>query len=115
MTALDEKILLLEQDLLRKDLRLDRALLETLIADDFVEFGASGTVYDRTAIIEALIVEREPPNCAISQFTARLISNRIALAAYRAGAFRRSSIWRREDEGWRIVFHQASPAPENEK
>src|SRR6185436_10908860 len=44
----------LETALLRQEVRADAAQLERVIADDFFEFGVSGQVWSKPAIIAAL-------------------------------------------------------------
>ena len=44
----------LETQLHRQDVRADEAALRQLIAEDFFEFGVSGTVWTRDAVVEAL-------------------------------------------------------------
>jgi hypothetical protein len=45
----------LEQRLLEPGVRRDRDAVERLLHEDFCEFGASGRVFDREAIIDALL------------------------------------------------------------
>jgi len=107
----------LEEDLLRPGIRRSPGELEARIAPDFAEFGRSGRVYDRAALIAALADER-PVVVVISDFIVRLLAPGVALATYHSlatgpdgrpvGALR-SSIWRRDDERWLLVFHQGTP------
>jgi hypothetical protein len=108
----------LEEDLLRPEIRRSRAELEARLAPEFAEFGRSGRVYDRAALIAAL-ADEEPGMVVISAFTVRLLAPGVALATYRSRAIGlggrpvlalRSSIWRRDDERWLLVFHQGTPA-----
>lgn len=48
-----------EEALHRPEIRRSRAAVEALLAEGFVEFGASGTVYHRAEIIELLLQEDE--------------------------------------------------------
>lgn len=113
------KIRELEISLHRREVRASREKLEALLADDFIEFGSSGGVHDKARIIEALVHEGpdawSPP--AVGDFTVHLLSSGVALATYRAIRRRsgimtdtlRSSVWRLEGDGWRMVFHQGTP------
>lgn len=47
----------LETELLGEDARRNPLVLERLLADDFLEFSASGTVWRKRATIEALKAE----------------------------------------------------------
>lgn len=99
-------------------------MLETLLAPDFVEIGRSGRVYDRDAIVAALVTEDAGGATVVAgveDFAVRVLAPGVALATYRslhadpAGraqvVARRSSIWRRDADGaWRLTFHQGTPA-----
>ncbi len=54
-----DEIRALEEALHRAEVRRSRTTLEALLADGFVEFGASGSVYHRTEIIGLLLEEEE--------------------------------------------------------
>jgi hypothetical protein len=112
----------LERSLLRPAVRASAEALERLLAPEFFEFGGSGKVYDRRQIVEALTAE--PGGASLEAgargFEVRLLSTDVALLIYRTersdpegGApydVLRSSIWKRVDGRWRLVFHQATPA-----
>jgi hypothetical protein len=111
----------LEEQLLQSHVRQNSALLNSLIADDFLEFGSSGRSYDKTAIIEALQNELPHPPPLLSGFSARSLSEDIVLVTYRttrrnpsgdpSAAVQRSSIWIHRDNRWQITFHQGTPDP----
>ncbi|CAN7200051.1 DUF4440 domain-containing protein [Rhizobium rhizogenes] len=52
-----EEVQSLEEALHRPEVRCSREAVERLLAEGFVEFGASGSVYDRTTIIDLLVHE----------------------------------------------------------
>ncbi|RKE84672.1 DUF4440 domain-containing protein [Rhizobium sp. AG855] len=109
----------LEESLHRAETRGSRAALETLLAEGFVEIGASGSVYDRTAIIQLLLAEEAG---GLSQFRSanyvlRPISGDAVLLTYETerlfadGSARsalRSSIWKHDGTAWRMFFHQGT-------
>lgn len=113
----------LEERLLASDVRSSREDLSDLLADDFVEFGRSGRVYDRRQAIEALSAEIDR-NASIertaSDFRISLLAQGVALLTYRStrrsaagesvAHSLRSSIWKLADGRWRMVFHQGTPA-----
>lgn len=120
-----------DPDLAVELLRLERALasrdgsgvdggLESLLADDFLEFGSSGRRWDRQATIASLhpTVTSEP--LEFSAFTARSLGPDTALVTYELaipagdGLRRtfRSSIWHRRAGRWQMVFHQGTPIAE---
>ncbi|UCG63332.1 MAG: nuclear transport factor 2 family protein [Candidatus Zixiibacteriota bacterium] len=108
----------LEARLLKPEVRRSSIELEKLLADEFVEFGSSGQVFDKRAIIESL--GKEPQiQISISNFQSELLGPEIALVTYRAifsgqkgqpdRHSLRSSVWKRTDDTWRMVFHQGTP------
>ncbi len=109
----------LEGLLLDPGVRRSRARLEELLAPDLVEVGSSGRRWDREGIIAAL-ADEERAAVRIEEFAVRLMGPAVALVTYRSlhesGACApaialRSSIWRRDDAGWRLAFHQGTRVP----
>jgi len=106
----------LEESLWQPDVRFSAAKMNALLADDFVEIGASGRSYDRAEVLAAPAVafEAELP---LAELHVRALSIDIAQVTYvsvdtRAGEVRRarrSSIWSRTRAGWRLRFHQGTP------
>lgn len=107
----------LETQLHRQDVRADEAALRRLIAEDFFEFGVSGTVWTRDAVIEALHGESFSPR-EVSDFKVTLLAEGVALVTDRGHRFAtsqrpasdslRSSIWRLNDGQWQMQFHQGT-------
>ncbi|MBN9053740.1 MAG: DUF3225 domain-containing protein [Rhizobiales bacterium] len=108
----------LEERLHRPEVRRSRQALEALLAEDFVEFGSSGTVYRRAQIIE-LMAQEQPADVSLHAFDYALtqLGADAVLLTYRTsrstGAERarhvlRSSIWTRTAAGWRMTFHQGT-------
>ena len=114
--SLAEDLRALEEALLRPAARYSVTELERLLTEDFREFGASGTIYDRAAIIDLLTQESRTTftPIEISEFATRKLGEDAALVTYRSkrgDAVRlRSSVWRRENGSWRMMFHQGTPA-----
>jgi hypothetical protein len=103
----------LEERLLQPDVRASAAALGTLLADDSVEFGSSGTVYNKRSIIAALL--REEPDGdprTMRDFAARPLAVDVVLVTYRIVKSRtlRSSIWCAPDGRWQMVSHQGTPS-----
>ena len=110
----------LEESLLKAAVRGQPALVRAFLAEEFREFGASGKVYARDQILEALRTE-EPATLSLSEFAAAPLSSTIYLVTYRSrreandGSVRealRSSIWRLDEDEWRMIFHQGTPCTE---
>ena len=118
-SEIEQEIRSLEERLLDRRVRSDPDLLGELVAKEFLEFGSSGRTWSKQEIIDALREERGA-RFTISDFRARLISPRAALATYRVLAepespepsrsSLRSSIWVHRAGRWQLVFHQGTPS-----
>lgn len=113
------QILELETSLLNIQFRKNRFFLDNVLADEFIEFGASGDVWGKTGIIEAMESEVSKVR-VIDDFELRHIGCHVVLATYRCHhshtsgsehSSLRSSIWREDSDGWRLVFHQGTRIP----
>lgn len=111
--TLQGALLRLERTLLEPEVRRDAERLKALLSEDFIEIGRSGRIFDRDAMIASLT----GAPCAsaapdLTEFTVRQLADGLALATYfvAQSATRRSSLWRREAQGWRLCFHQGTPA-----
>ena len=117
--SLQEHLRELEERLLRPEVRRSPQELAQLLADDFREFGGSGRIFDKQQIIEALQNE-QPSELWLEEFRSVALAPEIALATYRATSKAahtgteshslRSSVWRKQNGRWQIVFHQGTPA-----
>jgi ribonuclease HI len=102
-----------ELALLDPDVRGDVAAALRWLHEDFREFGASGTVWDRYTIAavfgpgtervraEAMRPVRLGPDAVLLTYAARG-SQRVSL---------RTSVWVRTPDGWRLLHHQGTPVP----
>lgn len=111
----------LEEALFKPSVRASPEALDRLLADDFVEFGRSGGVHDKTEVIRSLAEGNaetvDAP--AARDFVLRSLADDVVLLTYLS--FRvangreerhtlRSSIWRLIDGRWQMAFHQGTPA-----
>jgi len=113
----DDLLFELEQRLAQVGRRLSAEDAGSLIAEDFVEFGASGKVWSKAEIISAMS-EWMPIERMVENFSVREVSASVCLVTYKsiratkdrqASPFSlRSSIWRYTGERWQIVFHQGT-------
>lgn len=117
------KVLFLEEQLLRPEVRRSAEAVGDLLAEGFVEFGSSGRVYSREEVLEALRCEA-PMQRALTDFEATILAPDVVLVTYRTvrtgRAVRtgrrevspslRSSIWQRIDGRWQMRFHQGTVA-----
>ncbi|NWJ26108.1 DUF4440 domain-containing protein [Rhizobium sp. RM] len=114
----------LETSLHRPKVRSSPQAVSDLLADDFVEFGKSGRVYDKQITIEALAQEEgsvSTPPLEVADFTAKPLSEDVVLVTYKSirplaqdqqsNEALRSSIWKRIDGRWQMIFHQGTPVP----
>ncbi|WP_261163972.1 DUF4440 domain-containing protein [Microbacterium sp. Marseille-Q6965] len=105
-----------ERQLHSPDLRRDSERLAGLLAPDFTEVGASGRTWDRGRTVEMLAAETDAAPIEVHDLAGRPVGPGLVLTTWtsvRAGRrARRTSLWRRDAEGWRIVHHQGTPLPE---
>lgn len=113
-------------ELLRLEIRAELLRLETalaardpsgadvpladLIADDFVEFGASGQVWDAASVREWL-EDAAAEALSVEAFDVSLVADDVALVTYRvtsSGRSNRVSVWVRRDGRWVVRFHQGT-------
>jgi L-amino acid N-acyltransferase YncA len=108
----------LEEALWRPESRFNRAFMESVLAEDFIEFGSSGRVWSREEILDmpahdlratlplsGLAITPIRIDAVLLTYTSEVIRDRV----YRSN---RSSIWVRVGPSWRLRFHQGTPAAE---
>lgn len=105
--GLRDDLLRLEYALAARDPSVAGGDLLDLVADDFVEFGASGRTWDRTSIA-AVLTSSEARRVQIVGFTVDVLAESVALVTYRLEGTNRSSLWVRRDGSWVIRFHQGT-------
>jgi hypothetical protein len=96
------------------DMSLDA--LRRMTVDDFWETGASGRRYAREFVFEVLqqrMAKAEPDVWEISDLYCRKLADDIYLLTYtllqdRTRLTRRSTIWQRAADGWKIIYHQGT-------
>lgn len=111
----DEVLFELEQRLAQVGRKLSAEEASSLIAEDFIEFGASGKVWSKAAMIAALS-QSEPIQRIFKDFTVRELGASFCLVTYKVIGVAgqpplfslRSSIWRNNGETWQIVFHHGT-------
>jgi len=115
--SLLEHIRELEQQLLQPEVRRSRENLEELLADEFTEFASDGAAYTKAQVIDALQSEL-PSERSLFDFRLVALAEDVVLSTYRStrrgDALRepveslRSSIWKRHNDRWQIIFHQGT-------
>ena len=103
--------------LLDPGVRADLSRVRSLLHPDFVEFGASGRIWDTATLVEALAASSASfgPGAAVDLDPVSLAAGAVLLT-YRiddpARPSLRSSVWLRGDSGeWLLRFHQGTPGP----
>jgi hypothetical protein len=116
VSADEDQLRALEESLWRPKTRFDRAHMESVLAERFIEFGRSGRIYDRDTILAGDMYEFEAA-LPLPRFAIRWLADDIALVTYRSetrtgGATahaNRVSVWKHGSLGWRLEFHQGTP------
>ncbi|MEH1946071.1 MAG: DUF4440 domain-containing protein [Nostoc sp.] len=109
----------LEERLLQPDFRKSAKDITDLLADEFIEFGSSGRVFNKQQIIESL--QNEPIQSLaqrlITEFKTLVLATGVVLVTYRIVRHisdeqpvhsLRSSIWKLNNDRWKIIFHQGT-------
>jgi hypothetical protein len=99
----------------RDDTGIDGGLA-ALIADDFLEIGASGRRWTAAEVRELLAAESLAPLPAVelAAFEAAEIADAVVIVTYRLGGelpSERSTVWVRRDGRWQVRFHQGTLLP----
>jgi hypothetical protein len=80
--SLEKHLRELEERLLQTEVRKSPEELDQLLADDFVEIGSSGRLFNKQQIIEGLINET-PVHRTLLDFKIKLLAPDVALVTYR--------------------------------
>lgn len=110
----------LETSLLKPEIRSSTEDLDLLLADDFMEFGSSGKVYDKKMILDRLPKDTEisPIQFIVSDFQIKELSENVVLATFKTNKIStdnssvislRASIWKKINGNWQMVYHQGTP------
>ncbi|MFB6467839.1 DUF4440 domain-containing protein [Cytobacillus sp. Hz8] len=111
-TELKLQLLKLEQALLSPEIRTSPQKLEQFLADDFFEFGSSGTIWYKKDSVEGggLTVRK----MTLTDFSIYPLSEDVVFTTYRIQdetrnrETLRSSIWKWKDGRWQMFFHQGT-------
>jgi hypothetical protein len=124
-TDLSAHLIRLELELHQAEVRADGGRLGALLHPEFAEFGRSGQVWTRQAVLDEFTAASSPsahPRIHAEGFALQQLSDDVALLTYRsahvdeAGAQSRwtlrSSLWQRCQGRWVMRFHQGTPVPQ---
>lgn len=100
----------------RPEFGVTRADFEGMMADDFWETGASGRIYSRQFVLNALEKRFSVPHEDVWQtgdFACRRLAQDLYLLTYtllqnHKRLTCRASIWQKTPDGWKIVYHQGT-------
>ena len=109
----------LEVVLHQPNVRGDASRLNSLLHEEFAEFGRSGKVYSKAEVLRNLPRESPSPMVWSQDFIMVRLSDSVALLTYKSAQIAangelsrhtlRSSIWQRMQNGWQMRFHQGTP------
>ena len=120
LAALTAELRTLEERLLDPAVRADPATVQALLAPEFTEFGASGWIFDRAAIVNSLASERPTVARQARGFKVRPLGTEAALTTWRVKRddgieTLRSSVWQKREGRWQMVFHQGTRAAQDDE
>ncbi len=108
----------LEVELLQPSVRRSADRLNELLADDFLEFGASGSRHNKRDVLKHL-PRLDEVKYTVHDFATIQISPDTILATYRVekevshsgekSFSLRSSLWQNRNGQWQVFFHQGTP------
>ncbi|WP_413381898.1 DUF4440 domain-containing protein [Alkalihalobacillus sp. 1P02AB] len=110
LALLEEHILQLEKRVMGYQVHE----MAELLADDFVEHGSSGRIFDKKDQLNTLDY-KNTITYTVTDFNIKILSLDVLLATYKTlrhpdnKTSIRSSIWRRKEGKWQMVFHQGTP------
>lgn len=110
----------LEIELHQFDARRNETRLDELLHNSFVEFGRSGTRYNKADLMALLLTETEPAVAPWSQdYEISELAEGLAQVTYKSAHVNdegelsrytlRSSLWQKVDGNWQVRFHQGTP------
>ncbi|MGL5406418.1 MAG: RNase H family protein [Propionibacteriaceae bacterium] len=107
-----EQVVLHERELLADRIRQDRHAAAELLHPDFVEFGMSGRVWTRAAMLDKIGPLIEIPE--VETLSCQKLDADTILHTWKghtsSGVANRSSLWLRTSRGWQLRFHQGTAA-----
>lgn len=117
MNAIEQHLQKLEEQLLQAAFRKTPEKIAALLADEFIEIGKTGQIYNKQQVIESLAIEA-PITQSLMDFRVLALAPDVVLVTYKISQQKlsetnsiyslRSSIWKLMDNRWQLVFHQGT-------
>ena len=109
---MNKEILKLEKSLFKYEYMTDIEYLNKVIEDGYIEVGKSGKKFNKKDIIDELSVLKDDRKISMYNFTCDKLEESIYLVHYitKSGNdnIYRTSIWKKQNNNIKIIFHQAS-------
>ena len=104
-----------ELALLDPTVRSNRVELDRLIADEFVEIGASGNTFGKAEVMSSL-PDESGVTFEASEVKVKMLSLTVGLVTYATARTsdesvrrsKRASIWVKTGEQWQMIYHQGT-------
>jgi hypothetical protein len=116
LAELTSKFQCLEESLWIAKTRFNKNYMESILADDFFEFGRSGKIYSRKETLYILL-QKIDAVVPLQNFKLHYISDDVVQTTYISEVTydnekqfaNRSSIWVKKTDRWNLYFHQGTP------
>ena len=114
MTQLESDILQYEEDFFSAEFCNSIDNIENRLCLDFYEYGKSGEIHRRDDIINFLLNMKKNRDIGIHNFSVTVLNENVLIAHYVSHEkvtnqyALRTSIWMKEEELWRMFFHQGT-------
>lgn len=111
---LEQRILEYENDFFNKEFCDNLQKLNNRIHDEFIEFGKSGQVFDKSSIIKYLNNLYSDRDIEIQDFEIKNLKDDLIIVNYISNEKEegikalRTSIWVKEYTDWKLYFHQGT-------
>ena len=107
-----------ELELLQTNWKANPALIDNWLSADFEEIGSDGQVSQRVDVVNWLLNKDNAIQWSLTEFRIKALADGLVMAVYIAkkrnapnntskGSIR-TSIWQRQGNNWKMVFHQAT-------
>ncbi|SRR5712691_1164039 len=122
---LEDKLIAKEKSIVAAQKRQDLPAIEAVLAQGFHEIGGSGRLFTKSQVLEALkfvqVIDYQ-----LERFRLFPVDGKCVIVTYMATVRRRhkgqeystctcrSSTWIERNGMWRVIFHQATPLPQQE-